>query len=233
MAKLFSQNKTANMTTFKNWLEENKSGTFLENATFVLSKTTVDNDTLTITLNDSVVKFIGTTLNKKVTFQFVGKYVTFERTTSTTYGSDSTYAQLMNGAMLSTYGLLLKYHGSYASTSTATVNKYPLLLTTDSTGNLAVVAYTGNVINNGIYSTYSVMAYRSTATPTSNAYPNYSAPSTSLAPIAPYCDDPTTTLPYCFAATHTQLAGEGFSQITLNDEIYITNGYWYVKDETA
>lgn len=230
MAKLFSQNKTTNMTTFKNWLEENKTGTFLENATFAISKTNVNNDTLTITLNDSAVKFIGTTSQNAVTFEFVGQYMTFTRSTSTSYGTSSTYAQLISGAMLSTHGLILKYNGGYNSQSTATISKYPIILTVDSAGNLAVVAYTGAVIANAAYSTYDVMTYKSTATPTSNVYPNFSAPSTSLAPIAPYCDDPTTTLPYCYAAAHTQVGGEGFSQITLNDENYITNGYWYVND---
>lgn len=230
MAKLFSQNKSTNMSTFKSWLEENKSGTFLENATFALSTTSSENDTLTITLNNSVVEIIGTTSSNTLTFRFAGQYVTLTRSTSSTYGSRETYAQLINGAMLSTYGLILKYNGSYNSTSTAVISKYPIILTVDSAGNLAVVAYTGAVIENANYSSFNVMTYKSITTPTINVWPNFSAPNTSLAHIAPFCDDSTVTLPYCYVAVHTQVAGEGFSQITLNGENYVTNGFWYVKD---
>lgn len=231
MAYRFSQEKTSDMTGFKNFLEGNKAGTFLENAVFELSQTHSANDTLTITLGNSEVKFIAdSSRDPNQILKYTGKYKVFSISSITKYGAAMQYFHMITTAMLGNNGLLLGYHGSTTNIYTIVATKYPIMLTIDSVGDLAVVAYTGSAVGDATYSEYHVFSYNSPSAPTSYAYPNYSASLTSLAQIAPYTDETPVTLPYAYAAVHTQVSGEGLTEIVMDGKNYITNGYWYVME---
>lgn len=230
MAYKFTQEKTKDMTKFKNFLENNKSGTFLEAATIELMQTSIENDTVKITLGNTVMQLIADTLSSASTLlKLTGKYTEYSARTGSKYGSTPQYLVLITSAVLGKNGLLLEYNGSYAN-ATATITKYPFLLTVDSGGNPAVVAYDGNVLENAGYSKYHVFSYNSPSAPTSCAYPVFNAPQTSLAQIVPFADDPSISLPYAYAAISTQVGGEGLTEIIMNGKNYITNGYWYIEE---
>lgn len=229
MAYKFTQNKTTDMTGLKSFLDNNRAGTFLENASIELSGDA--NDTLTITLGSAGIKFLADVTGTKQIVQYTGKYTSFSMSSSSKYGATNQYLHLITGAMLGTNALLLEYHGSYSSSvASAVCTKYPIMLTIDSSGDLAAVAYTGAMITNAVYNSFHVFACNSTFAPTAYAYPDFSAARTSLAQIVPYTDDPTITLPYVYAAIHTQVSGEGFTEISMNGKNYITNGYWYAEE---
>lgn len=225
MAKLFSQGSTTNFSAFYNFLENNKDGTFLENAEIALSKSGAANDTLTIKLNNSEVTLRNQTdYGAVAAFSLKGKYSTFSRNCPSANGNSAPYWTTVTGAMLGRNGLLLKYFNNNSNT------RYSVALTADSTGELAAIVYAGSIGENSTHRSYQVAAYNNTSAPDVFAYPAFSASQTSLAQVVPQCDDPSTAMPYCFAALHTQVAGEGFTQIIMGGKTYITNGYWYIEE---
>ncbi len=231
MAYKFTQDKTKDMTNFKNFLENNKKGTFLENAVLTLSQSRDANDTLTITLGNVKVEFLPDTSGANTILRYTGKYSIFSvKSGSSKYGVTVQYIDLITAAMLGTKGLLIAYHGSISGSNTTCITKYPIMLTVDSGGELAVVAYTGAAVANADYNSFHVFAYSSNYAPTTYAYPNYSAQQTSLAQIIPYTAESSVSLPCAYVAIHTQVGGEGLTEVIMNGKNYITNGYWYIEE---
>lgn len=217
---------TYDLTTFYNWLLANKTGTFLENMTITLTSASSTGSELTIASENAVVTF--NTKKTKDSFNAViltGAYNTW----AFPFGSVThTQAGLMfSGAILCSKGILFSTYGMYDSGSWTT--NYSFGITVDSSGEIALIHTSGNI---NVYSVtgYKVAAYDSTATPMVTLKPEYNSTLTSLSPVVPTTGNNSITLPYAFAALHTQFSNQGLAAVAIDGNNYITNGYWYIKD---
>ena len=76
---------------------------------------------------------------------------------------------------------------------------------------------------------HNTLLYLSIQDPTTIT-PQYNATLTSLALMTPTTGDNTIYFPNAFVAVATQLPGIGMYIVTINDNVYITNGIWYIPD---
>lgn len=225
--KKFITSATYDLTIFYNWLNENKSGTFLENMTITLesasstsSQIAIESENTKISLkvvedaynNHNVLSLTGNS-----TWNFIYKYI----------GHNESGIKL-SGALLCTHGLLIKTYAMYSSSSWA--DMCVIGIVADSNGDIAYISTTGYANVNSV-SGFKTAAYDSTSVPSVTITPQYNATLTSLAPIQPTTGDNSITLQNVYAAIHTQQPSDGLAAVAINGENYITNGRWYIKDE--
>lgn len=228
---VFSQSRTQDMSVLKAFLDGNKAGTFLENATLELSTTIVENDTLTITLGDSKLKLATTASNTYNDIEYTGSNMTVSFKGNDGYGGSYPYISKL---MLCKNGIVFEYMRRNTGDSDDIEHIiYPVAVTVDSAGNLALIywginglsvanAYTSNIYYAVTYSSISVSAV--------TVIPQNTAQLTSLAAIIPTTNDNSITLPHVYVAVNQQLSGVGLTKIIMNGISYITNGKWYIKD---
>jgi len=230
---VFSQSRTKDMSVLKAFLDENKAGTFLEDATLELSTTAVENDTLTITLGDSQLKLAATASGNYNDIEYTGSNMTVSFKGNDGYGGSYPYISKL---MFCKNGIVFEYMRRNTGDSAYGTEHiiYPVAVTVDSAGNLAMIywginglsvanAYTSNIYYAVTYSSISVSAV--------TVIPQNSAQFTSLAPIVANTSDNAVSLPYAYAAVHQQVAGLGLTKVVMDGTYYITNGLWYIKDE--
>lgn len=220
------QTPASNAQSFYDFLNTNKTGTFLENTTIELSQ---DTSTLTIaTANATFEIHIGSVAGTNNIVTLTGDIVSGLLARA---GNSSTYAILMKEAILCNNGLIINIFWEGHS------NSPEILLTIDNTGELAVILKSSSAFITGgssasvaTISGYRVTAAGSSSEATVTLTPQYGAQKTSLAPIVPMCNDNSISLPYAYAALHTQAPDVGLQSMRMNGSNYITNGVWYIKD---
>lgn len=223
--KTFSSSNTTDLTRFYNFLQANKAGTFLENMTIELS-----NNTIKITGTNAVLTINGSATGQTTFASYVGKYYTSNIAVDE---YNSSYNVYITGALLCKNGILFQMYGQTGSSTWAT--RYTALgITVDSNGELAIIRYSRILSyssDNNRFNTYRTDTYNSTNAGGTTVSPQFNSPFTSLAPIVPTCDDNSITLPYAYAALHSQVNALGLCGVTIDGTNYITNGSWYIKDE--
>ena len=221
----FITGNTYNLTEFFKWLQSKKTGTFLENLTMELSAAADIGSTLTIasanaTLTFNTLKATTTSATVKLTGETKERVYNFNGSSSVGGGVQ------ISGAILCTNGIIIRVYTQYSS-STWFTNYFGI--TVDSSGEVAFFHRNG-YINDGDPTGYVGIAYKTTSTQTVTLTPKYDSPLTSIAPIVPQTSENDITFPYAFVAIHTQQSGLGIAAVSIGNDKYITNGYWYVKD---
>lgn len=217
---------TYDLTAFYNWLQAKKAGTFLENMTISLSEATATGSTLTIASENATFTFNP----KNSTAKYAVASLTGETSTQEYYFNNISYGSagtLFKGALLCTNGIIIGVYTMYNSNGYWCDNY--IGITVDSSGEVAFFCRDGN-INTLNPTGYIGIAYKSTAQKETALTPAYGSPLTSIAPIVPQTSENDITFPYAFAALHTQQSGLGLAAVSIGNDKYITNGYWYVKD---
>ena len=221
----FITGNTYNLTEFFKWLQSKKTGTFLENLTMELTAANDTGSTLTIASANATLTFMTLkTTTTSATVKLTGE--TTERVYNC-YGSSSYGGGvLISGAILCANGIIIRVYTQYSS-STWITNYFGI--TVDSSGEVAFFRRDG-YINADVISGYVGIVYKTTSTQTVTLTPKYDSPLTSIAPIVPQTSENDITFPYAFVALHTQQSGLGLAAVSIGNDKYITNGYWYVKD---
>lgn len=215
---------TNDMSLFYTFLNANKAGTFLENMEIELSE---DSKTLTITSSKGTKITIATgDTNQTFAVKFEGNI-----TTNIMPYSNTGILSRLTSALLCKNGIIADMG---ALVNTTYYHSPQVMITVDNTGDLAVIFKNTTGLTDGSYNV-SITSYRVTAADsTSQAVvtltPQYGAQKTSLAPIVPICSDNSISLPYAYAALHTQASGMGLQSMAMDGVNYITNGCWYIKD---
>ena len=221
----FITGNTYNLTEFFKWLQSKKTGTFLENLTMELTAATDTGSTLTIASANATLTFITqTTSATSATVKLTGE--TKERVYNCSGSSSIGGGVQISGAILCANGIIIRVYTQYSS-STWLTNYFGI--TVDSSGEVAFFRRDG-YINADSISGYVGIAYKTTSTQTVTLTPKYDSPLTSIAPIVPQTSENDITFPYAFVALHTQQSGLGLAAVSIGNDKYITNGYWYVKD---
>jgi len=213
------------MQPLYNFLNTNKAGTFLDDVTIELSEDTtkLTISTANATFEISAGEIAGTaniaTFTANVTSSLAARD-----------GVSGFYPVRIKGAILCNKGLIFDVSSDYGHSP-------EIALTVDNIGELAVIfKYRSSFLSSGpSVSVNSISGYRITATGSSSQAtvaltPQYGARKTSLAPIVPMCNDNSISLPYAYAALHTQAPDVGLQSMRMNGSNYITNGVWYIKD---
>ena len=214
MAKKYNSTPTSNLRGLSAWLNENKKGTIFENATIYTGNPP---SALVIELNQSDI-----TLNIG-TFGAAGGDIVILHS-----GNSNKIWNLpvddvinFNQCLLSTNGLIIELSPkeglNYIAISVDSNNKLSVVWGTNSINIVDIKYYVG-------VSTSSINLNHTTITP------QYNADLTSLALIAPTTGNPNIYFPNMYVAVSTQLPGTGMYIVTINDNVYITNGIWYIPD---
>lgn len=220
----FITGNTYNLTEFFKWLQSKKTGTFLENLTMELSAAADTGSTLTIASANATLTFkVAKSSSDFAVVKLTGE--TTERAYDYT-ASTASYGVYFSGAILCTNGIIIRVYSQYSSNVWKT-NYFGI--TVDSSGEVAFFRRDG-YINADSISGYVGIAYKTTSTQTVTLTPKYDSPLTSIAPIVPQTSENDITFPYAFVAIHTQQSGLGIAAVSIGNDKYITNGYWYVKD---
>lgn len=223
ISKFSVATSTDDMSLFYTFLNANKAGTFLENMEIELSE---DSKTLTITSSKGTKITIMTgTTNQTFAVKFEGNI-----TTSIAPYTQTSVLSRLTSALLCKNGIIVDM-GSLINTSY--YHSPQVMITVDNTGDLAVIFKNTTYLadsNNNVITSYRVTAADSTSQAAVTLTPQYGAQKTSLAPIVPMCNDNSISLPYAYAALHTQASGIGLQSMAMDGVNYITNGCWYIKD---
>ena len=221
---------TYDLTAFYNWLQAKKAGTFLEDMTISLSNATATGSTLTIASENATFTFNPKmSRNEYVVASLTGEAATHEYRNGTTGVASA--GIMLTGALLCANGIIIGVYTLYTDTMYTDgvwVNNY-IGITADSSGEVAFFHRDG-YINNSSPTGYIGAAYKSTAYNATTLTPTYDSPLTSIAPIVPQTSENDITFPHAFAALHTQQSGLGLAAVSIGNNKYITNGYWYIRD---
>lgn len=223
-----------NVNSFYEFLTENKSGTFLEDA--VITKDTnasVDGvHYFTIELGDStftVYTDSGSSSTNFIAFQLSnGASGGAARSTA----SQTSYIRI-HSAILCGNGLIIRVALIYPSDPDPRYTSYVYIaLTLDSDGNLSLIRNAGANDSNMKSNTYSFSAfsYESNIDCTCESNPQFGANRTSFANLTVISSDNSLYLPSAYIASSTQLSSIGLQAVSGNGAAYITNGIVYIKD---
>ena len=224
--KKFSQNQTLDMTLFKQWIDENKSGTFLENLTITLEQATNPNDAIKFLDNDGTY-FILRTTNGATSFQMYQYHTSGGTNIIRTTEAYSQATAYLYGAILCQKGMILRYYARIGSSAYTYV--YSIAITVDNNGKLSTIVGANSVFSTDI-SNFITFSPTATEWGKCTAYPCFGAKSTCLAPLTIEGLTESLMLPYAFVAVKTQLLNLGLEAVQIDGKQYITNGVWYIKD---
>lgn len=217
---------TYDLTVFYNWLQAKKAGTFLENMTISLSNATTTGSTLTIASENAAFTFNPKASKEEYTVAILtGEAATHEYHHGAT-GTSADPGVLLTGALLCANGILIGVYTLY--TNGIRGDNY-IGITADSSGEVAFFHRDG-YINDRTFTGYMGISYKSTAYNATTLTPTYGSQLTSIAPIVPQTSENNITFPHAFAALHTQQSGLGLAAVSIGNNKYITNGYWYIRD---
>lgn len=229
------------------FLNENKTGTFLENIDITATNDggtdfpiIVFQQVLEGTGNMNQVSLLTLSSNN---YKSTVKYLVKRNDTAiinfaTNDNGQSSFYKYMYDCLLCTNGLIVRQR-IYDSTSSYRIAT-PFILTVDNNNRLVVFCVNQgktlySVYDN--YSTYSSYLVMSDQTPTVKSIvtqPAYETNRTCLAPIAiPASNQVDLYLPYTWVASQTQLSSPGLYAVRINGVDYITNGTIYIKDTPA
>lgn len=213
MAKKYNPTPTNRVEDFVSFLNSNKAGTIFESAT--ISGTYY---TMSISLN-------GTQISIK----------TIKSTSSEEYaivlskGSKKIeWGLLKSETTPQIAGILLANNGLIIKLTNNTYAQYVAIFV-DSNNEISF-AYGDNTVYSSNYTQYVGVSISSISQDPTIITPQYNATLTSLALMTPTTGDNTIYFPNAFVAVATQLPGVGMYIVTINDNVYITNGIWYIPD---
>lgn len=212
MAKKYNPTPTTDLNGLSTWLNENKTGTIFENANIsIISKA------LNIVLNQSTVILrigsFGASGGNIITLQGGADDIIWKMPTNIVVN--------FNQCILSNNGLIIELsvpNGlNYIAMSVDSNNKLSVVWGTDNVSITDIKYYVGVSIS-------SINLNHTTITP------QYNANLTSLALITPTTGTANVYFPNMYVAVATQLPNIGMYIVTINDNVYITNGIWYIPD---
>lgn len=222
----FQQEATVSFASFYTFLQQNKEGTFLENATITFNSESPD----VLTISDGIAAvelklYASTSSAENYVVKLTGSTIT-SGLRATTYNGG--YVKI-TGAMLCSTGLIFKGESKYSSSYTADVY---FILTVGSDGKLAVIYPKSGAASTNQFNLEetNVLVYDSTQIVTFGLKPQFDANITALSPIVSITPDNTSYLPFVQSATATQLPQAGLQAVAIDSTEYITNGVWYIKD---
>lgn len=235
------------VTELITFLNEHKTGTFLENINITASTDSstyypiiVFQQVLEGTGNVNQVSLLTSAgSDYKSTVKYLVKRNDATVINFATNDSDqSNFYRYMYDCLLCANGLIIRQR-IYDSTSSYRIVT-PFILTVDNNGHLVVFCVnkgkTAYSVDNN-YSTYNYYLIMSDQTPTVrsiSAVPTYTTNRTCLAPIAiPASNQVDLYLPHTWVASQTQLSSPGLYAVRINGVDYITNGTIYIKDTPA
>jgi len=256
----YSTDGNTNSENLVTWLNANKEGTFLENATITSEK--IDNSTpkfkMTITFGTDVIEFFtwGESSSQEASVAsnwYITKFNDTVILKVNPYSNSSQYCRsLYRSSILSTNGLLIGY-GSRVGTGSSMgsykiSNHTPLLLTLDNNGDLTAITPQVNPIcgyissgstDRGTYMSVEINGY---------TFTNNNVPSGTKVILQPSANVYATALqrftgydtagngyytPFAYYSTATQFTPNDQSTlgvVMLNNSQYVTNGRWFIKD---
>ena len=226
------------------WLNTNKAGTFLENATIQIeTQHPLPNtdymhfgNTMSITKGGTVFRLAyidSNSLNGTYTFANVYSSDFTTQLGQIRYAADSGYLLKQGNIMLCKNGILFTVHVYNSTTLTKSVCR--LCLTDDGSGSLLMIG-TDVRLSNGtvVYDN----AVRFNATPLYSAYimqlkPSQNYLGTAISNVVMFGTDVSAELENVFFATVSQqnVDAEQVEAVTLDGHDYITNGRIYIRDE--
>lgn len=239
--KVFSlgNNTNTSLRSFRDFLLENQSSTFLRDMTIECDGSSGDPLTITST-NDNKSSIFKIQLRSANTLsQEVIRYTTNGSywTTNTYSASGSRYSGcFLKAAILCNNGFILHLRGLYnASVSSSGYTETTGIAVTIDNHNQISIIRTHQYLPSGTSFTlqdeyWSTISSTSTTSNSILIKPRYISNRTCLSPLASSADDPDEYLPYAYVATATQLASEGITAVRINNVDYITNGMWYIRD---
>ena len=232
-------NTSTSLRSFRDFLLENQSSTFLKDMTIECEGATGDPLTITSTNGSKSSVFKIQLRSGTGSTQEVIRYTTNGSywTTNTYTASTSRYsACYLKAAILCDNGFILHLRGLNNTTTTSSgyTESTGVAVTIDNHDQVSVIR-THQYLPSGTSFTlqdeyWSTITSTSTTSNSMLVKPRYISNRTCLSPLASSADDPDEYLPYAYVATATQLASEGITAVRINGVDYITNGEWYIRD---
>ena len=234
---------SADMSGLCDFLNANKSGTFLNDCTITREVISTGLEGLYITQEDpnnpgyynkiSIFTYYGGSNHRTGQYEYLDSEQTVIRTWVTPDASNNQNRRIRE-LMFCDNGFMLTMHVGTNATAFCNI----VIITIDSNGNLILMIPSSSTMptQTGLPTIgYHIV---SNTTVTSQALTPaaiiYGTNRTCLAPIAvPFSEDPTAYLPYAWVASQTQLSAlsnPAFTGVRINNEDYITNGMIYIKD---
>ena len=212
MAKKYNPTSTTDLNGLSTWLNENKTGTIFENA-----EISIISNALNIALNQStVILHIGS-------FGASGGNIITLRG-----GADDKIWKMPTNIVVNFNQCVLSSNGLIVELSVPNGLNY-IAISVDSNNKLSVVWGTDDVsITNITY--YVGVSISSINLNHTTITPQYNADLTSLALITPTTGTTNIYFPNMYVAVSTQLPKAGMYIVTINANVYITNGIWYIPD---
>lgn len=232
--KKFTTSNVTNMTDFCEWLNTYKSDSFLKDFDIAVSDTVSTGDTITITgeNNDIILNtkaYGNSSGNNILKCNTLNGYQSYEMT-------DSGYerAVYVSSAMLCNNGLIIKlYLRSHYENSNYYATEY-VIIGKDDKNNLCIVvpknnasgsSYTVSTNNIG----FRAVCYDESKVATVTITTQYGETKTSLCPIL-VDSNYDSTLIDVYQSLQNQLNGIIFDEVTIGDNSFVSNGYWFIKD---
>ena len=213
MAKKYNPTPTNRVEDFVSFLNSNKAGTIFESA--IISGGYYN---MSISLN-------GT----QITIKTLATSSSAEYAIVLNKGSKKIeWGLLKSETTLEIAGMLLANNGLIIKLTNSTYAQYVAIFV-DSNNELSF-AYGDNTAYSSNYTQYVGVSISSISKDPTTITPQYNATLTSLALMTPTTGDNTIYFPNAFVAVATQLPGVGMYIVTINDNVYITNGIWYIPD---
>jgi hypothetical protein len=244
ISKGFFNKWTQGVDELISFLNENKTGTFLENINLISDSTEGENypkiifqQTLEGTGNTNQVSLI--TAYKPDVKPTVKYQIERDGTWRDIFATNdqSEFYRYMYDCLLCTNGLIVRQRAYNGSSYVITT---PFILTVDNNNHLVVFCVNQGKTTysvDGNYSTYSaylVVSDQSPAVKSIVTQPAYTTNRTCLAPIAiPASNQVDLYLPHTWVASQTQLSSPGLYAVKINGVDYITNGTIYIRDTPA
>ena len=216
MAKKYNPTPTNRVEDFVSFLNSNKAGTIFESATISGSYYTMN-----ISLNGTQIAI--RTIKNTSSAEYA--IVLNKGSKKIEWGLLKSETTLMiAGMLLANNGLIIKLTNNTSNTQAQYVAIF-----VDSNNELSF-AYSDNTVYSSNYTQYVSVSISSISQDPTTITPQYNATLTSLALMTPTTGDNTIYFPNAFVAVATQLPGVGMYIVTINDNVYITNGIWYIPD---
>lgn len=226
---------TTDMTEFYAWLNTYKEDSFLKAFDIALSDTKTTGDTITITgeNNDVVLTTFAYASNSGAN-NILSCDTTNGRQYYTMAAGSYERAIYVAGAMLCNNGLIIKiYLHSHYSNSNYYATEY-VVIGKDDKNNLCIVVPKNNasgssttVSTNNIG--FRAVCYDESKAATVTVSAQFGESKTSLCPIL-VDSNYDTSLIEIYQSLQTQLNNIIFDSVTVGDDSFVSNGYWYIKD---
>lgn len=217
----FVTEDTSDLTNFVTFLNNIKNDTFLKDCTIDHTNDYIGSK---LTISKNGVSIIISTTNDRSSAYDIIVYNGNKTFKSTANATSSNYRVYINSAIICKNGFIIK---TPVKIGNATYDKY-IVVTIDSNDNLSLVYYTG-YFNSTSITGFDAVVNDSNDSNTILLTPRINGTVTSIGSVVP---NSTTNvlIPFCYVSLTTQLPSYGLNTVTFGDDVFITNGYFYVKD---